>query len=168
MTLGQGQWPRVTGRTGQNQCALLLEKSVERLPSKGYSIWDPQSGGRTGGQKWKCGGGCCLCCQEAWLEITQNVNTKRQKTITKINLIDILNYTSCLPTNECTSYIECQTPDHTIVPIFLFHRSKLEFTSTIWTYILKCHQCNIILILRLGHRNEEKNRHVWLDHFQIL
>ncbi len=28
MTLGQGQWPRVTGRTGRNQCALLLEKSV--------------------------------------------------------------------------------------------------------------------------------------------
>ncbi len=28
MTLGQGQWPRVTGRTGQIQCALLLEKSV--------------------------------------------------------------------------------------------------------------------------------------------
>ena len=28
MTRGQGQWPRVTGRTGQNQCAPLLEKSV--------------------------------------------------------------------------------------------------------------------------------------------
>ncbi len=28
MTLGQGQWPRVTGRTGVNQFALLLEKSV--------------------------------------------------------------------------------------------------------------------------------------------
>ncbi len=28
MTLGQGQWPRVTGRTTVNQCALLLEKSV--------------------------------------------------------------------------------------------------------------------------------------------
>ncbi len=31
ITLGQGQWPRVTGRTGQNQCALLLEKSVSFL-----------------------------------------------------------------------------------------------------------------------------------------
>ena len=28
MTLGQGQWPRVTDRTWVNQCALLLEKSV--------------------------------------------------------------------------------------------------------------------------------------------
>ncbi len=28
MTIGQGQWPRVTGRTRVNQCALLLEKSV--------------------------------------------------------------------------------------------------------------------------------------------
>ncbi len=27
--LGQGQWVRVTGRTGQSQCALLLESSVE-------------------------------------------------------------------------------------------------------------------------------------------
>ncbi len=30
MTLGQGQWPRVTGRTWVNQCALLLEKSVHQ------------------------------------------------------------------------------------------------------------------------------------------
>ncbi len=29
MTLGQGQWPRVTRRTGVNQCALLMEKSVD-------------------------------------------------------------------------------------------------------------------------------------------
>ena len=29
MTLGQCQWPRVTRRTGPNQCALLLEKSVD-------------------------------------------------------------------------------------------------------------------------------------------
>ena len=28
MTLGQGQWPRVIGRTGWNHCALLLEKKV--------------------------------------------------------------------------------------------------------------------------------------------
>ncbi len=28
MTLGHGQWPRVTRRTGVNQCAILLEKSV--------------------------------------------------------------------------------------------------------------------------------------------
>ena len=28
MILGWGQWPGVTGRTGRNQCALLLEKSV--------------------------------------------------------------------------------------------------------------------------------------------
>ncbi len=32
MTLGQGQWPRVTGRTGVNQCALLLERSVYHSP----------------------------------------------------------------------------------------------------------------------------------------
>ncbi len=34
MTLGQGQWPRLTGRTRVNQCALLLEKSVHTI--KGY------------------------------------------------------------------------------------------------------------------------------------
>ncbi len=28
MTRGQGQWPRFTRKTGWNQCALLLEKSV--------------------------------------------------------------------------------------------------------------------------------------------
>ncbi len=28
LTMGWGQWPGVTGRTGRNQCALLLEKSV--------------------------------------------------------------------------------------------------------------------------------------------
>ena len=29
MTMGQGQWPRVTWRTGWNQCALLSEKGVD-------------------------------------------------------------------------------------------------------------------------------------------
>ncbi len=37
MILGQGQWPRVTWRTGRNQCALLLEKSVLG-PLKGGSM----------------------------------------------------------------------------------------------------------------------------------
>ncbi len=36
MTRGRGQWPGVTRRTGQNQCALLLEKSV-------LDIWDYNS-----------------------------------------------------------------------------------------------------------------------------
>ncbi len=30
MSRSQSQWPGVTGRTGQNQCALLLEKSVSQ------------------------------------------------------------------------------------------------------------------------------------------
>ncbi len=34
MTLGQVQWPRVTGRTWVNQCALLLEKSIKDLNLK--------------------------------------------------------------------------------------------------------------------------------------
>ncbi len=37
MTLGQGQWPRVTGRTGVNQCALLLEKSVNGMGVLDYN-----------------------------------------------------------------------------------------------------------------------------------
>ncbi len=37
MTLGQGQWPRVTGRTGVNQCALLLEKSVVTIRTDYYA-----------------------------------------------------------------------------------------------------------------------------------
>ncbi len=32
-TLGQGQWPRVNRRTGVNQCALLLKKSVAGILS---------------------------------------------------------------------------------------------------------------------------------------
>ncbi len=38
MTLGQGQLPRVTGRTGVNQCPLLLEKSVSTC-GKSLSTW---------------------------------------------------------------------------------------------------------------------------------
>ncbi len=38
MTLGQGQWPRVIGKTGWNQCTLLLEKSVWGMKTI-YWIW---------------------------------------------------------------------------------------------------------------------------------
>ncbi len=48
MTLGEGQWPRVTGRTGWNQCALLLEKSVfymiiARLTTEPFKLCDQVS-----------------------------------------------------------------------------------------------------------------------------
>ena len=36
MILGQGQWPRVTGRPRVNQCAFLLEKSVDK-PTAGQN-----------------------------------------------------------------------------------------------------------------------------------